>query len=61
MYYNSKKNKASNNKQQEIEHEISKLQIQKSLLEERLGLIELKIEGYLIILKKEIADTAHLT
>lgn len=38
----------------EIEIEIAKLKSLKSLLEERLKLAELKIEGFEIMLKKEL-------
>lgn len=51
--HNNSKNIKINPRNQDIEIEITKLKSHKSLLEERLKLIELKIEGFEIMLKKE--------
>lgn len=52
MHIHSTKKK-TDPRNQEIENEISKLKSHKSLLEEKLKLTELKIEGFEIMLKKE--------
>lgn len=43
----------NNDRHQDIQLEIQRLKIQKSILEEKLKLTELKIEGFEIMIKKE--------
>jgi len=55
MCANSKENKKFN-RREDINIEINILKTQRSLLEERIKLIELKVEGFEIMLKKELED-----